>query len=51
MFETRLLNEDIPQSDKHFAKSNGKLRKVVKYTNESSSNSQIQYSKPNHTFN
>ena len=42
MFGTRLLNEDIPQSDKLFAKSNGKLHNVAKCTNQCNSNSQIQ---------
>ncbi len=47
MFDTRLLNEDIPQSDKRLANRDGKLRKVAKYSNQTNSNNQntlIQYS-------
>ena len=47
MFDTRLLNEDIPQSDKRFANRDGKLRNVAKYTNQANSNNQntlIRYS-------
>ena len=43
MFDTRLLNEDIPQSDKHLTKGDGKLRNVAKYNNKSNLNDQIQY--------
>lgn len=43
MFDTRLLNEDISQSDKPFTKRNGKLRNVAKYILQSNSNCQIQY--------
>ncbi len=47
MFDTRLLNEDIPQSDKRLANRDGKLRKVAKYSNQANSNNQntlIRYS-------
>ena len=43
LFDTRLLNEDIPQTDKRFTKRDGKLRNVAKYTNQSNSDGQIQY--------
>lgn len=33
LFDTRLLNEDLPQTDKRFTKRNDKLRNVAKYTN------------------
>lgn len=51
MFDSRLLNKDIPQSDKLFAKRNDKLRNITKYINQSSSNCQIEYNEPKHTIN
>ena len=47
MFDTRLLNEEIPQTDKRFTKRDGKLRNVAKPNNQSSSNDEIQYYEPN----
>ena len=47
MFDTRLLNEDIPQADKRFTKRDGKLRNVAKYNNQSNDNDQNQYYEPN----
>ena len=50
IFDTRLLNEDLTQSDNHFTKINGKLRNFAKKTNQRNSNSQIQYYEPKHKF-
>ena len=47
MFDTRLLNEEIPQTDKRFTKRDGKLRNVAKPNNQSSSNDETQYYEPN----
>lgn len=50
MLDTRLLNEDIPQSDKRFSKPNGKLYNIAKYNNQSNSNSQIKCYEPKRRF-
>lgn len=50
MLGTRLLNEDIPQSDKRFAKPNGKLHDIAKYNNQSNSNNLIKYYEPKRRF-
>lgn len=47
LFDTRLLNEEIPQTDKRFTKRDGKLRNVAKPNNQSSSNDETQYYEPN----
>lgn len=44
------MNEDIPQSDKRFAKRNCKLLNIEKYTNQNNSNSQIEYYESKNKF-